>query len=157
MISLELDGSYPWPRIEISENALAIDNICFSGVHSNNGGIKSLVENICHCNIKHKNITFQHHKIQFNLGNYIEICTLLGLSNIFDMIFSPFVFAFCFLGNVKHQVYIKQRYLIQLNKKHDKLENVLIYFQIMLMFLILAAVRTVLLFLKNIFCFFVVT
>ena len=29
MISLELDGSYPWSRIEVLENALSIDDICF--------------------------------------------------------------------------------------------------------------------------------
>ena len=53
MISLELDGSYPWSRIEVLENALSIDDICFDGVHPNNGGIKNLVENILHYNITH--------------------------------------------------------------------------------------------------------
>ena len=40
MISLELDGSYPWSRIEILENALSIDDICFDGEHPKNGGKK---------------------------------------------------------------------------------------------------------------------
>ena len=53
MISLELDGSYPWSRIEVLENALSIHDICFDGVHPNNGGIKNLVENIRHYNITH--------------------------------------------------------------------------------------------------------
>ena len=52
MISLELNGSYPWPQTEVSKNALSIDDICFVGVHPINGGIKILVDNICHCNIK---------------------------------------------------------------------------------------------------------
>ena len=54
LISLELDGSYPWSRIEIFENSVSIDDICFDGVHPNNGGIKNLVENIRHYNITHK-------------------------------------------------------------------------------------------------------
>ena len=46
------------------------------------------------------------------------------------MIFFTVCFNFLvFLGNVKDKVYIKQRYLTQVNKKHDNLENVLIYFQ----------------------------
>ena len=48
MISLELDGSYPWSRNEVLENAQSVDDICFDGVHPNNGGIKNLVENIRH-------------------------------------------------------------------------------------------------------------
>ena len=60
------------------------------------------------------------------------------------MILSPFVLPFWFfLGNMKDQVYIKQRYLTQINKKHDNLENVLIYFQRMLILLFIAAVRSV--------------
>ena len=54
MISLELDGSYPWSRIEVLENALSIDDICFDEVHLKNGGIKNLVENIRHHNITPK-------------------------------------------------------------------------------------------------------
>ena len=50
---LELNGSYPWSRIEVLENALSIIDICFDGVHLNNGGIKNLVENIRLYNIKH--------------------------------------------------------------------------------------------------------
>ena len=53
MISPELDGSYPWSQIEVLENALSIDDVCFAGVHRNNGGIKKLVENIRHYNITH--------------------------------------------------------------------------------------------------------
>ena len=60
------------------------------------------------------------------------------------MILLPFVLTFWFfLGNMKDQVYIKQRYLTQINKKHDNLENVLIYFQRMLILLFIAAVRSV--------------
>ena len=44
---------------------------------------------------------------------------------------------------MKDQVYIKQRYLTQINKKHDNLENVLIYFQRMLILVFIAAVRSV--------------
>ena len=72
MISLELDGSYPWSRIEVLENALSIDDICFDGVHPNNDGIKNLVEYIPHCNITHnlptsKN-TVQTRKLHRNLN-----------------------------------------------------------------------------------------
>ena len=60
------------------------------------------------------------------------------------MIFLSFVLTFLvFLGNVKDQVYIKQRYLTQVNKKHDNLENVLIYCQRRLILLYIAAVRCV--------------
>ena len=63
------------------------------------------------------------------------------------MIFLPFVLTFWFfLGNVKDQVYIKQLYLAQVKKKHDNLENVLIYFQRMLILLFIAAVRSLSLF-----------
>ena len=47
---------------------------------------------------------------------------------------------------MKDQVYIKQRYLTQVNKKYDNLENVLIYFQRKLILLFIAAVRCVSLF-----------
>ena len=53
MISLELDGPYPWSRVKVLENALSIDDICFAGVHPNNECIKNLVENIRHYNITH--------------------------------------------------------------------------------------------------------
>ena len=60
------------------------------------------------------------------------------------MKFLPFVLPFCFfLRNVKDQVYIRQRYLTQVNKKHDNLEKVLICFQRMLILLFIAAVRSV--------------
>ena len=39
MISLEFDGSFYWSRIEVLENALTIDVMCFDGVRPNNGGI----------------------------------------------------------------------------------------------------------------------
>ena len=45
--------------------------------------------------------------------------------------------------NVKDQVCIKQRYLTQVNKKHDNLENVLIYCQKKLILLFIGAVRCV--------------
>ena len=73
MISLELDGSYPWSRIEVLENALSIDDICFDGVHPNNGGIRNSVENLRHYNITHNLPASQNNRIQFNLENYIEI------------------------------------------------------------------------------------
>ena len=72
MISLELDGSYPWSRMEVLENALSIDDICFDGVHPNNGGIKNLVENIRHYNITHNlpasQNTVQHRKLHRNFN-----------------------------------------------------------------------------------------
>ena len=72
MISLELDGSYPWSRIEVLENAISIDDICFDGVHPNNGGIKNLVENIRHYNITHNlpasQNTVQLRKLHRNLN-----------------------------------------------------------------------------------------
>ena len=58
MISLKLDGSYPWSRIEVLEKALSIGDICFDVVHPNNGGIENLVENIRQYNITHKHITY---------------------------------------------------------------------------------------------------
>ena len=72
MISLELDGSYPWSRIEVLENALSIDDICFDGVHPNNCGIKNLVENIRHYKITHNlpasQNTVQPRKLHRNLN-----------------------------------------------------------------------------------------
>ena len=59
------------------------------------------------------------------------------------MIFLSLVLTFCFFGDVKDQVYIKQRYLTQVNKKHDNLENVLFYCQRKLILLFIAAVRCV--------------
>ena len=47
------------------------------------------------------------------------------------------------MGKVKDQVYIKQLYLTQINKKHNKIENVLIYCQRKLILLFIAAVRCV--------------
>ena len=47
---------------------------------------------------------------------------------------------------MKDQVYIKQRYLTQVNKKHDNLDNLLVQFQRMLIFLFIAAVHSVSLF-----------
>ena len=47
---------------------------------------------------------------------------------------------------MKDQVYIKQRYLNQVNKKLDDLENVLIYFQRKLILIYIAAVCCVSLF-----------
>ena len=47
---------------------------------------------------------------------------------------------------MKDHVYIKQRYLTQVNKKLNNLENVLIYFQRMPILLFIAAVRSVSLF-----------
>ena len=55
------------------------------------------------------------------------------------------------MGNVKDQVYIKKRYLTQVNMKLDKLENVLIYFQRMLILLFIAAIRSVSLVLTEVF------
>ena len=47
---------------------------------------------------------------------------------------------------MKDQVYIKQRFLTQINKKHDNLEIMLIYFQRMLILLFIEVVRSVSLF-----------
>ena len=47
------------------------------------------------------------------------------------------------MGSGKDQVYIRQRYLTQVKKKQDKLENMLIYFQRKLILLFIAAVRCV--------------
>ena len=53
-------------------NALSIDDICFDGVHPNNGGIKNLVENIRHYNITHNlpasQNTVQPRKLHRNLN-----------------------------------------------------------------------------------------
>ena len=72
MISLEPDGSYPWLRIEVLEKALSIDDICFDGVHPNNGGLKNLVENIRHYIITHNlpasQNTVQSRKLHRNLN-----------------------------------------------------------------------------------------
>ena len=72
MISLEHDGSYPSSRIEVLENALSIDDICFDGVHPNNGGIKNLVESMRHYNIIHNlpasQNTVQPRKLHRNLN-----------------------------------------------------------------------------------------
>ena len=48
IMSLELDYSYPSSRIKVLENALSIDDICVEVFHPNNGGIKNLLEKICH-------------------------------------------------------------------------------------------------------------
>ena len=70
MISLELDD--PWSWIEVLENALSIDDICFDGVHPKNGGIKNLVENIRHYIITHNlpasQNTVQPRKLHRNLN-----------------------------------------------------------------------------------------
>ena len=70
MISVELVGSYPWSRVEVLENALSIDDICFDGVHPNNVGIKNEVENIRHYLITHdlpaSQKTIQPRKLQRN-------------------------------------------------------------------------------------------
>ena len=42
------------------------------------------------------------------------------------------------MGNVKDQVYIQQGYLTQVITKLDNLENMLIYFQILLILLFIA-------------------
>ena len=72
MIRLEFDGSYPWSRIEVLENAVSIDDICFYGVHPNNDGIKKLVEIILHYKITHNlpalQSTVQPRKLNRNLN-----------------------------------------------------------------------------------------
>ena len=45
IISLELDGSYPWSQLEVLKNALLIVELRFDGVHPNNGGTENMVEN----------------------------------------------------------------------------------------------------------------
>ena len=51
MICLELDGLYPWSKVECLANALTDNDISYDGVHSNINGIKNLVNNIRHYNV----------------------------------------------------------------------------------------------------------
>ena len=51
MICLELDGLYPWSKVECLDNALTDNDISYDGVHSNINGIKNLVNNIRHYNV----------------------------------------------------------------------------------------------------------
>ena len=71
MISLELDGSYPWSRFEVLENVLSIVDLRFDGVHPNNGGIQNLVESIRKQKITHNlpasQNTVQPRKLHRNL------------------------------------------------------------------------------------------
>ena len=48
MISLELDGLYPWSKVECFDNALTDNDISYDAFHSNINGIKNLVNNIPH-------------------------------------------------------------------------------------------------------------
>ena len=69
-ISLQPDGSDPWSRIEVLENALSINDIyvlmeCIPIMPiivliPNNAGIKNLVENIRHYNITHNLPAYQN-------------------------------------------------------------------------------------------------
>ena len=51
MICLELDGLYPWSKVECLDNALTDNDISYDGVHPNINGIKNLVNNIRHYNV----------------------------------------------------------------------------------------------------------
>ena len=48
MICLELDGLYPWSKVECLDNAVTDNGISYDGVHPNINGIKNLVNNIRH-------------------------------------------------------------------------------------------------------------
>ena len=48
IMSLVLDGSFTWSRSDVLENAPSIDEICLGVLHTNNGGIKNLIKNLCH-------------------------------------------------------------------------------------------------------------
>ena len=45
-ICLELDGIFPWSKVECVNNNLTANNICDDGVHPNASGIQLLVENL---------------------------------------------------------------------------------------------------------------
>ena len=51
MICLELDGLYPWSKVECLDNALTDIDISYDGVHPNINGIKNLVNNVRHYNV----------------------------------------------------------------------------------------------------------
>ena len=51
MICLELDGLYPWSKVECLDNALTDNDISYDGVHTNINRVKNLVNNIRHYNI----------------------------------------------------------------------------------------------------------
>ena len=51
MICLELDGLYPWSKVECLDNALTNIHIFYDGVHPNINGIKNLVNIIHHYNV----------------------------------------------------------------------------------------------------------
>ena len=63
LLSLELDGSYPWSQIDVLDNALSIVDICFHGVHPKFGGIKNLREKLLHYKMTH-NVPASQKKIQ---------------------------------------------------------------------------------------------
>ena len=50
MICLELDGLYPWSKVECLNNTLT-DKDIYDGVHPNMNGIRNLVINIWHYNV----------------------------------------------------------------------------------------------------------
>ena len=51
MICLEVDGLYPWSKVECLDNALTDNDISYDGVHPNINGIKNLANNIRHYNV----------------------------------------------------------------------------------------------------------
>ena len=51
MTCLELNGLYPWSKVECIDYALTDNDISYDGVHSNINEIKNLVNNISHYNV----------------------------------------------------------------------------------------------------------
>ena len=51
MVCLELDGQYPWAKIECLDSTLTSNDTSYDGVHPNMNGIKKLVKNIRHYNV----------------------------------------------------------------------------------------------------------
>ena len=51
MICLELDGLYPWSKVECLDKALTDNDISYDGVHPNVNGIKKFVKNIRHYDV----------------------------------------------------------------------------------------------------------
>ena len=51
LICLELDGLYPWSKVECLDNNISDNDSFYDGVHPNINGIKNLVNNIRNYNV----------------------------------------------------------------------------------------------------------
>ena len=51
MVFLELDGLYPWSKVECLDKTLTDNDISYSWVHPNINGIKNLMNDIRHSNV----------------------------------------------------------------------------------------------------------